>query len=378
VCSIFFAYDVGLAIDLAEAQARIAAANRPGVTRHRRRGPVNYGYHSPPVRVKESVPAVPIGGFSTCPEVEFAIFDFGAVSVSYSLHFECPLEELLDLSDLLYENPSLLADSRSRVQMLVDTLRTAIKKSAISPFVEDYVLYEMENFGAGAPPTGAAPGGTTSSDTRAAQQPVMDALLEHAPLVARVLRGERGGLAPQEVEDAMSCRIAFAPSDAALIDWNASLLVGSDMDDVRAVLEYANVELLEMRYLDDRLDRALDQSYLGPIDAGPRRLLSGGSATELRGLAELQADSALLFEGVNNALKLLGDQYLARVYRLISRRLHLPEWDASILRKLGTLESIYQKRNDFQTSRRLETLEWIVIILIAVEVVLSILSHLWK
>jgi len=185
-------------------------------------------------------------------------------------------------------------------------------------------------------------------------------------------------LAPQEVEDAVSCRIAFARSDAAFIDWNASLLVGSDMNDVRAVLEYANVELLEMRYLDDRLDRALDQSYLGPVETGPRRLLSGRSAAELRALAELQADSALLFEGVNNALKLVGDQYLARVYHLISKRLHLPEWDASILRKLGTLDSIYQKRNDFQTSRRLETLEWIVVILIAVEVMLSVFSHLWK
>jgi len=28
--------------------------------------------------------------------------------------------------------------------------------------------------------------------------------------------------------------------------------------------------------------------------------------------AQWQVDSAILFEGVNNALKLLGDQYLAR------------------------------------------------------------------
>ena len=374
-CSIFFAYDIGLAIDLADAQARIAAANRPGVTRHRRRGPVNYGYHSPPVRVKETASPVPIGAFRTSPEVEFAFFDFGAVSVAYFLPFECPLDGLLELSDLLYENTALLADSRNRVQMLVDMLRTAIKKPAISPFVEDYVLYEMEEFGWGATPMGSATGGPVE---RVPQQPVMDALLQHSPLVARVLRGEREDLAPQEVEDAVSCRIAFARSDAAFIDWNASLLVGSDMNDVRAVLEYANVELLEMRYLDDRLDRALDQSYLGPVETGPRRLLSGRSAAELRALAELQADSALLFEGVNNALKLVGDQYLARVYHLISKRLHLPEWDASILRKLGTLDSIYQKRNDFQTSRRLETLEWIVVILIAVEVMLSVFSHLWK
>jgi hypothetical protein len=42
----------------------------------------------------------------------------------------------------------------------------------------------------------------------------------------------------------------------------------------------------------------------------------------------------------------LGDQYLARVYRLVSQRFHLEDWDASILRKLETLESIYGKMSD--------------------------------
>jgi uncharacterized Rmd1/YagE family protein len=83
-------------------------------------------------------------------------------------------------------------------------------------------------------------------------------------------------------------------------------------------------------------------------------------------------ESSLLFEGVNNALKLLGDQYLARVYRDAARRLHLPEWDASILRKLGALESIYEKLSDRQTNRRMEAMEWIIIILIGFEIVMSL------
>ena len=38
-----------------------------------------------------------------------------------------------------------------------------------------------------------------------------------------------------------------------------------------------------------------------------------------------------------------------------------------------TTEGIYEKLNDRATARRLEVLEWIVIILIAVEVVLGLL-----
>ena len=71
---------------------------------------------------------------------------------------------------------------------------------------------------------------------------------------------------------------------------------------------------------------------------------------------------------MNNALKLLGDQFLARVYRLASQRLHIPDWDASILRKLQTVESLYSKLSDFQNTRRLELLEWIIILLIAISI----------
>ena len=88
-------------------------------------------------------------------------------------------------------------------------------------------------------------------------------------------------------------------------------------------------------------------------------------------VAELQVDNAILFEGVNNTLKLLGDQYLARVSRLINRRFHLDEWDSSIIRKLQTLESIYEKIADQASTRRLEILEWVIILLIAFSILLE-------
>jgi len=126
--------------------------------------------------------------------------------------------------------------------------------------------------------------------------------------------------------------------------------------------------LLELRFLDDRLDDVVAQAYAAlPRRWGRRR---GFGAKDLWHIARLQMDSAMLFEGVNNAVKLLGDQYLARVYRTASNRFHLNDWDSSILRKLQTIESIYDKISDRQANRRIEALEWIIIILIAVEIVL--------
>jgi uncharacterized Rmd1/YagE family protein len=70
----------------------------------------------------------------------------------------------------------------------------------------------------------------------------------------------------------------------------------------------------------------------------------------------------------------VGDQFLARVYSLASRRFHLAEWDASISRKLQTIDGIYAKMSDRAATRRMEVLEWIIIVLIALSILLSVVT----
>jgi uncharacterized Rmd1/YagE family protein len=77
---------------------------------------------------------------------------------------------------------------------------------------------------------------------------------------------------------------------------------------------------------------------------------------------------------VTNALKLIGDQYLVRVYGLVSRRFQLAAWDQTISRKLQAIESIYTKMVDRAATRRMEALEWIIIVLIAVSIILPFLG----
>jgi len=173
------------------------------------------------------------------------------------------------------------------------------------------------------------------------------------------------------VRDATAQRISFTPADVAMVDWNAALLAGPEMDDVQAVLEFVNVALLEMRLLDRQLDRALDQAYDSLARRSWTRLrFPGYGDAEAVRIGQMQVDSAIAFERLTNTLKLIGDQYLARVYRLGAQRFHLESWDRGIQRKLQTLESIYGKITDRVASRRLELLEWIIIVLIAISIVL--------
>lgn len=388
VCHALFAFDVGMSIDLGSAQRVLSAAERPETIRHKRRTPEYFGFENVPVRVSQSGEAIGVGAFETMPGVELVMFEFGAIGVRYTIPLSGAMERLLKLSDKLYENAALLADSRQRVERLLHDILPAVTKPRIAAFVEDYSIIHLERVSVearkaagNASSTGGAGDGTAGSGSSAFADPnaaAIHCLLHDAgALTARILRAEPNQLGTDEVTDALSSRLSYGPSDVLVIDWNSAIIIGNDMEDVIAVLEYANVELLEMRYLDHRLDAAMERASGAQTIRGVRTWWPGWSGSgagqrSLEAIAELQVDGARLFEEVNNALKLLGDQYLARVYRRASERLHLPEWDAAILRKLDTIESIYQKMNDFRTSRRLETLEWIVIILIAMEIVLSL------
>lgn len=351
-CYVLFAYDIARSINLELAEQRAQATAARQSLPHKRRAPSYFQYQPQPVRVTLEPESLALAKFSASANVDAVLYDFGAVAVIYALPIHGPLSDLLSLSEELYDNEFLLTNSRQRVDRLAAMMGDATTQPDIAPVAEDYVIFHVASF-------------ATTVDLE-------EFCAKHRQQLAQILRAERQSLSAQEINDALAARSSFGPGDMTIVDWNAALLIDREGDDVREVVEFANVELLEMRHLDQRLDRALDQAY----ESLPRRAhhwvrLPGQYGSTLRSIAELQVDNALLFEGVNNTLKLLGDQYLARVYRLINRRFHLDEWDASILRKLQTLESIYEKISDQAANRRSEGLEWVIILLIAFEIVLS-------
>jgi len=367
---VLFAYDVGWGIDLDDAERRVAAGGRSPsadvdtgepvqreALKHVRPGGSSLQFKPRPLRLYQRAEPIRVGEFMTEGRVEVTLFDFGAVSVVYRVPITGALKGLLPLATGLYENAALLADSRRRVEAVVGRVGSAVMRPGLSELSEDYVVYQIRRVAG----ESAGPAATALVDA-------------HRRTIAQLLRSDSSELSEQEVDDALACRIAFGTRDAAAIDWNAALVIDDQVEDALAVIEFANVELLEVRFLDDRLDGVLDKAYATMMRASGRglwrRFFPGGNREERTRLAALQIDAALLFEGINNAIKLEGDQYLARLYRLTAQRFHLPEWDTSILRKLDTLEGLYEKLSDEHATQRMEVLEWIIIVLIAVSIVI--------
>ena len=350
-CFAILSYDIGAGIDLDLADKQIFSTKERIRIQRRRAEPQYFDYRPLPLRVTQEVPPISIGPWTTSPKVDVVLYDFGAVSVLFRFPLQGAFSSFQSLSEALYENVLLLTGAQDLVQSITATIANAIDKYHISPFIEDYTIWHLEEV-------------SPILSPQELQQ-------VYAQDIAQLLRSEDEILSPEEVQDSNSSHISFGVQDLTVIDWNSAVIFGTEMADVLAVLEFANVQLLERRFLDQQLDDALDEAYdVLTRKAGEHSLWPGIFKADLRRVAQMQVDGAILFERVTNALKLLGDQYLARVYRLTSKRFHLEGWDASILRKLDTIENIYDKLSDQTGNQRLEVLEWIIIILIAISILL--------
>lgn len=359
VCHAVFCFDVGFQVDLDALARRLGEASRVRAMRVRRPSPAWFEYEPAPVGVTLPGPAIPVGadgqGWSTEANAECLVYDFGGVVVRYRIPFEAGVGNLVELGAALYDHPSLLADARARVERIRTDAGDAIQRSRLSELSEDFVVYAVREWGGTSP----------------------ESFVEaHGPELARLLQAERGALSPERIRQTLATRIGYGPGDLSIVDWNAAVLFDPEPDDILAVLTHANIELLEMRLLDGQLDDLLSGAHelMGRLARHSNIWPGGSTGRAIRRFAELQMDSALLFEGVNNAIKLIGDQHLARVYTVASDRLNLPQWDASVLRKLGVAESVYQKLADTAGTKRMEILEWIIILLILISIVMPFMG----
>jgi len=352
---VFVAFDWGDEVDLDRAR-RIVPAEVQGLVR-RPRTPSAFAYRPAPLRYRlGSVPlSLPEVGVVVA-EADATLFDVGAISTALRVPFHLTMPQLTRLAGWLAEPAEVVQASRTALIPLYERLRPAIAKPDWrEDLSEEYLVFEL--------PTGAAFDPHT--------------LLErHADWLAGLLLLDAGALSEEEVADAARLHISYTPQDLLLADWGAAVLVDSNCGETLQVIEFCNLQLLEFRYVDDRLDDILVAAHR-QIELLTRSWLPSWRAytRPLRELGELKVDANEVFERTGNVLKLVGDQYLARVYRQLADRFHLGEWEQSIQRKLDTVEGVYKVLADQAATARAELLEIIIVILILFEVIMAVVAR---
>jgi hypothetical protein len=348
-----YAFDLGYEIDLTNAQT-LLQGHQEALPR-RRRTPESIRYRPAPIRVPIEVADVSLpGGVETTqpPRGELVLFDFAAVSLT--LHFPVRLspEALLKLAGELADSGPLNAAARRVLAPWVERIRPAVVGFEPSEMSEEYILFQVTD---------------PRTDWRATR----------AAWIAGLVRLESGPLSDDEVAEATRLSLSYAPDDLVTLDWAAGFIADRDCAETLQVIEFANVQLLEFRHIDDRLDDRLEAAYrdIRPTERRRAGLLWRSHDAALRSVRELEIEATSLFERADNALKLIGDQYLARIFDLAQERFHLPEWEQNIRRKLDTVGDVFDLLVQQSGGHRMEVLEIIVVVLITLEIVLALLRH---
>jgi hypothetical protein len=360
ILHIYVAFDWGEELDLDEARRRVPAETQ--ALPRRRRTPSSISYRPAPLHiVLEAVHLdLPEVG-ETSAATGVTVFDFAAVSLALRVPFRLSAASLRRLAGWLADPSPLLRTARAVLTPLHQQLLPAIKVPLWrEDFSEEYFVFQL-------PPCESLSMPARFLDTAADG---------HAAWLAGLVRLESGPLSAEEVNEALRLHLSYSPTDLFVPDWAAAVLLDQDCDETLQVIAFANLQLLEFRFIDNRLDDSLAGAYR-LVQSLTRSSLPFWRSHDrpLRVLGGLKVEANDLFERTGNVLKLVGDQYLARVYRLVDTRFHLEDWERSILRKLEVAEGVYQVVADQASTLRTEFLEVIVIVLIVLEIVLALVGH---
>jgi len=351
-----FAFDIGYEVAL-EQLSRLPSSAPVQPLSPKKQTPTFLQYSKPPLTVQlgETRPLISEPG-----RAQVTVFDFGAASIAYQWSLPTgrealSLADLQSLSRTLY-GLNLETQAKEQIQVFLEENRSAIIRPELSPLIEDYYLFIIERL----------------------DQPLSAAnLLErHGPIIAQVLRFETQPLSQEQQAEALNQRLSYYTNDLVIVDWNAALVYDPDYRDTVNVLELLNVELLEARYIDEQLDRSIsDYQKIAVKQRVSLVPLHAPNRKAIQALAELRLESLVLAEKVDNALKLIGDLYLARVHAMAARRLYLQDWESAISRKLDIIASLYQLLTDRVRTTQSQTLELIIIALILVEILMAVFTR---
>jgi hypothetical protein len=352
-------FDVGYAIDLDRALDLLAASAPERVRPIRGEGQA-LQINNPPITVWLGGEVLVVDETAYDVELSARIFDFGVVSLRVRVRppAACDWEQFTTFGRRLEHHAGITALVHAQLERLCERMRPAIERPAVAGVHEDYTVFRITHL--------TDESGTPLSAAALAALDVVPLLLnETRPLSAEARR------------ELLPHRFTYYGDDLALLTWENALVVEprEEDTDLQYILEFANAQLLELRYYDAQLDAELPRLYDAIEAARARRSVFPGRrfAALLSRLQAQVADSTELVERVENALKVTDDVYLARVYSAALELFRGRAWRAGIDRKLAILRETYAMLNSEAQALRSETLEIAIVVLIVGEFVMAFL-----
>jgi hypothetical protein len=293
-----------------------------------------------------------IAGFSA--SVRLRVFDFGVVGVRFTFTAAAPTASaLIELAALVgAQSGAFDREARTLWKDLAAHARAAIspwEEAPTSPLIEDFTVFVLP---------------------RLPQAEDADDALAH------VLFGEPAGrrLSRSLVKEVGRRAIRYYEDDLVIVDYDTAILVdetgGPELVDI---FEIASSQLLELRYYDALVGRAL-RALAGEMRQARTAisLIRSPYARVSRRAASLALEVSELHDRLERAITLVGDTYLVQVYREASLRFRLAEAGNAVREKIGMIGRVADVVGREVQTRRDTALELLVVFLILFEIITAI------
>lgn len=348
-------FDVGDELVLERAEALLSAGEPTQRLRLSRTGADSLAIKSLPLDVGLEPAEVELEGGQRLKRTSTRLYDYGTVAVRYRYQIQpgATLAELLPLLSELYDSPRPQADARAVVDALLPRLGDALLRGALRPSAMVYTVIYVEAF---------------------AGHPTAAEVLGQRDVLAKLLQGEvaERPMAAGELVERLRCAFSYLDDDLVLVDSEvAFVLEPTGTEDVVDVLEFAAAHLINLRSYDELLDQELERIFDDVFGVrSPKRLLWSPYGPLVRQVQRRWLEITEVTERLDNSVKVVGDAYLARVYRGAVERFGIPLWRDAVLRKQSRVAQMYELFMGQLETRRTMLLELAIVILIVLEIVL--------
>ena len=345
-----YLFDVADQIDLASLRLAFGGGAASARLAPKSAAPSYLQYTSPPVVVDGDLLGIgEIDGF----RLRVKFFDYGVMSLALSRACTGQWADLMAFSQRYIDNEPLEQQAEASCRRIVARVAGSMRGTRAQLLTEDYLVVAVT----------------------ALERPLSaeGLLAAHGEDIARMLRGERQRLSQQEREEILKSRLSYLEDDLAVPTWNAAFFYDTDAGVQAAleIVEFANSQLLEFRYYDQLLDVELGRIYAQLQRRHWWDSLAGrGSIRAAHQLHSLFIDVNEITDQTQNALKMVGDIYAARLFRLTATRLGVDVWKASVEDKLAALNDIYGFAVEQVGIARGHLLELTIVLILILELVL--------
>lgn len=346
-------YDVAYEIDLIKVEEKLKRESKR-LKIQKKPFSKAFEFVNPPVTFQLKSIKKNIGNRIFDVSVYSKVYDYGVISISLEIPVkEISITDLEILAVQLEEDEDIITETKEQLEYVTSILKDTFSGFNISNFEEDYTIFYIESL---------------------SQDLSIDELINRYDL-SRLLLYETTPLSPSIKDELISSRFSYYINDGVILNWdNALIIEPSGSMDIPDILEFANSQLLELRYYDSIADKELNHIYdsisaKGALSIWKIKDYERFAARIMKTITELTE----ITEKIDSSLKVTQDVYYARIYRAILKLLMVKDWEMAIKKKLDIATNVCDMLYREISNKRLEVLEFVIVILIAVDILIWIL-----